>query len=363
MATNSVAKKVIKDCLQVKENEQVLIQTWGHTLELSNALALEIYQAGATPIVTLSTDELFLNYMTKVPEEYYAKQPRAFLSMLDGVDAQVLLFGPKDPKILKASPGERMAKAFEAEKPINEKFQDRKIRTAYLPVGYITAERAQNYGFDLASWRRNFDQAVDADMVKVSELGKKLARKLEKAEKIQVTHDKGTNLTFSISHRPVYIRDGIIDQDDISNGNYSEYLPSGTVTVAPVETSTEGEVVFAQAQAYMGKMVKGLRLVFKNGKLTSFDGKENIDAFAQLYHGATGDKDRIGFFSIGLNPNAKYMGMAGDELVQGAVTIGIGYNKEVGGRNDTAIGYAQTITQANVIVDGKPLLSAGKIQI
>ncbi len=363
MATNSVAKKVIKECLQIKPDEQVLIQTWAHTLDLSNALALETYQAGAIPIVTLSTDELFHDYITKVPEEYYAKRPRGFLSMLDNVDAQILLFGPKDPKILKAAPGERMAKAFNADKPVMEKFLNRKIRTAYLPVGYITAERAQNYGFDLPSWRRNFDQALDADMVKVSELGKKLARKLENAEKVQVTHGKGTNLTFNISHRPVYVRDGIIDQDDISKGNYSEYLPSGTITVAPVETSTEGEVDFTQAQAFMGKMVKGLRLVFENGKLTSYDGKENIDTFGELYRGATGDKDRIGFFSIGLNPNAKTMGMAGDELVQGAVTIGIGYNQDIGGKNDTAVNYAQTLTQANVIVDGKPLLSAGKIQI
>ncbi len=363
MATNSVAKKVIKDCLRVKEDEQVLIQTWAHTLDLSNALALETYQSGAIPVVTLMTDQLYLDYVTKVPEEYYAKRPKALLSLLNEVDASVVLFGPKDPKILKAAPGERMAKTFDADKPIMDKFQDRKIRTAYLPVGYITAERAENYGFELASWRRNFDQAVDADMMKVSELGKKLAQKLEKADKVEITHDKGTKLTFNIRDRPVFIRDGIIDEDDISKGNYTENLPSGAVVVAPVESSAEGEVVFDQAQAFMGKMVRGLRLIFQNGKLASFDGKDNVDAFAQLYHGATGDKDRIAFFSIGLNPNAKHMGIQGDELVQGAVTIGIGSNKDLGGKNDTSIGYAQTITKANVTVDGRPLLTAGKIEI
>src|SRR5215510_11096340 len=38
MADSSIAKKVIKETLQVKEDEQVLIQTWGHTVDLSNAL-------------------------------------------------------------------------------------------------------------------------------------------------------------------------------------------------------------------------------------------------------------------------------------------------------------------------------------
>ena len=363
MATASIAKKVIKETLQVREDEQVLIQTWDHTLDLSNALAFETYQAGAIPLVILSTDELYLNYVTNVPEEYYGKQPKAFLSLLDKVDAQVLLFGPRDPKILKAAPGERMAKSFESEKPIMEKIHDRKIRTALLPIGYITPERAQTYGFDLGSWRKNFDESLDADMKKMSELGKKVGLKMQNAKNVHVTDDKGTDLTFSISDRPVLVRDGIIDQEDISKGNYTESLPSGTVTIAPVETSAQGTVAFDRATAFMGKMVKGLRLIFQNGKLSSFDGKDNLDAFANMYKGATGDKDRIGLFSIGLNPNGTYMGINTDELVQGGVTIGIGYNKEIGGDNDTAFGYAQALTKATVKVDGKPLVSEGKILI
>lgn len=113
----------------------------------------------------------------------------------------------------------------------------------------------------------------------------------------------------------------------------------------------------------MGKMIKGLRLLFQNGRLSSYEGKDNLDVFDGMYRGATGDKDKIAFFSIGLNPNAKYMGIFGDQLVQGTVTIGIGQNKDVGGENDTTSGYAQTITKASVTVDGKPLLSEGKFQL
>ena len=363
MATGSIAKKVINETLQVKENEQVLIQTWDHTLELSNALAFETYQAGATPLVTLFTDELYLNYLTKVPEQYYGKRPEALLSLLDKVDAQIFLFGPKDPKILKAAPGERMAKSFESEKPVMEKNVQRRIRTAYLPVGYITSERAQNYGFDLATWRKAFDQALDADMMKLSELGRKVALKLHNAEKVQVTDDQGTNLSFKLGSRPVQVRDGIIDREDISKGNYTESLPSGTVTVAPIESSVEGTAVFDRATAFMGKMIRGLRLVFQNGRLSSFDGKDNLDAFSGLYRGAKGDKDRLGSLTIGLNPNAKYIGINTDELVQGAVTIGLGANKEIGGSNDTTFGYGQALAKATVKVDAKLLVSEGKIQI
>jgi hypothetical protein len=39
MSNTPIARKVVKECLQVKEDEQVLIQTWDHTLDISNSLA------------------------------------------------------------------------------------------------------------------------------------------------------------------------------------------------------------------------------------------------------------------------------------------------------------------------------------
>src|SRR3989441_17335 len=283
MPNTPIARKVVTECLQVKEDEQVLIQTWDHTLDLSNSLALEVYQAGATPFVNLTTQDSFLNYITAVPEKYYGKTPRALLSLLDQIDAQIVLFGPKDPKVLKMAPGERFSKAFESEKPVMEKLREKKIRTAYLPVGYITPERALNYGFDLSKWRNNHDQAMDVDMQKMKALGKKL---------------------------------------------------------------------------------KGFTMKFQNGKLVSFDAKENLDAFAGMYRGASGDKDRLGSFSIGINPKAQVIGLgSADELALGGVTIGIGYNKDFGGDNDTTVGFAQTLSKATVEVDGKPILQEGKVQV
>ncbi len=359
-----IAKKVIKECLQVQEDEQVLIQTWDHMLDISDSLALEVYQAGAIPFVNLTTQNSFLNYLTTVPEKYYGKTPRALLSLLDQIDAQVVVFGPKDPKVLTMAPGERFSKAFESEKSVMGKLRERKIRTAYLPVGYITPERALNYGFDLSKWRSNHDQAIDVDMQKMKALGKNISSKLHNASKVHIGHSNGTNLTFAIRDRPVHVRDGIIDQEDVSKGNFTESLPSGSVLVAPVEPSAEGTVLFETPQALMGKMLKGFTMSFQKGKLVSFDAKENLDAFAGMYRGASGDKDRLGWFSIGINPKAQVMGMGGaDELALGGVTIGIGYNKDFGGDNDTTVGYAQTLSKATVEVDGRILLQEGKIRV
>ena len=160
-------------------------------------------------------------------------------------------------------------------------------------MGYITPERALNYGFDLSKWRSNNDQATDVDMQKMATLGKNLSSKLHHASKVHVSQSNGTDLTFAIRDRPVHVRDGIIDQEDVSKGNYTESLPSGSVLVAPIESSAEGTVLFDTPQALLGKMLKGFTMSFQNGKLASFDAKENLDAFAGMYRGATGDKDRL----------------------------------------------------------------------
>jgi len=110
-------------------------------------------------------------------------------------------------------------------------------------------------------------------------------------------------------------------------------------------------------------MLKGLKLEFERGRVTSFDATDHKDAFANLYQGAMGDKDRIGSFSIGINPNASFMGYTTDDLVQGSVTIGIGSNKDIGGSNDSAFGHAQTLSRPTVEVDGTPLIREGKINI
>src|SRR2546428_821644 len=252
MPNTPIAKRVIKECLQVKEDEQVLIQTWDHTLDISDSLALEVNQAGASPFVNLTTQNSFLNYLTR----------------------------------------------------------------------------------------------------------------LHNASKVHVSHSNGTNLTFAIQDRPVHVRDGIIDQEDISGGNFTESLPSGSVLVAPIETSAEGTVIFDTPQALMGKMLKGFTMKFQNGKLVSFDAKENLDAFAGMYRGASGDKDRLGSFSIGVNSQGQIIGLgSADELALGGVTIGIGYNKDFGGDNDTTVGFAQTLSKATVEVDGKPILQEGKVQV
>lgn len=360
LSETQIARRVLNECVRLKEDEQLLITSWQHTLGLANALALEAYMLGAQPIISMETDELMLNYLTQIPEKFYAKKQKAYLSLLDGVDASVGLGGPEDPGIFLKIPGARLAKGFESNNEIIEKQKERKIRSIFLPHGQLTPQRARTYGFDLDHWRRVTNSAIDVDHAKMKVLGRKLGSKLEHASKVHVTAANGTDLAFSVGDRPVHVNDGILDEEDVAKGTTFGTLPSGSVEVAPVESSAEGTILFDQPMALRGKLVKGLKLKFEGGKLVSYEAQANLDAFADYYKGASGDRDRIASFLIGLNPNSDYIGYYTDGLVLGAVTVGVGANKTIGGANETSFGHAQTLSRATVDVDGTQILVNGK---
>lgn len=66
--------------------------------------------------------------------------------------------------------------------------------------------------------------------------------------------------------------------------------------MAPVEDSAEGKAVFPNVP-YIGR----LDLVFRNGKVVDAKG-ERCEIFWKRLEQATGEKDRIAEFAIGLNP-------------------------------------------------------------
>ncbi len=357
-----IASRIVNECLRVKTDEQVNIYSYPHTLDYANALALEVEKAGGVSTMLIETDEFFWGYLSEVPESQYARKQRARLSLLEETDIQIGLGGPRDPSGFTKIPGERITKMMEGEKEVGDKLRELKIRTLGMPIGLVTPERAKTYGFDYNQWRTSFSHALDVDHNRISTLGRNVASKLEKAKNVHVTSSNGTDLKFRLANRQVHLHDGILDETDVSKGTLEESLPSGTVQVAPDESTVEGKIVFDQPTALTGKMLQGLQWTFTNGRLASYNAIANVDAFKGIYEKATGDKDRLASFTIGLNPNASLIGFYQDRIVMGTASIGIGGNKSIGGNNQAQFDHEQTLRKPTVELDGQKLIVDGRIQ-
>ncbi len=357
-----LAKTLVNESLKVKKEDVVVVSTYQHTIDLANAVAMECFKKGADVLMTLDTDDVFYGHLKVLSKANLKTTSAHCLGLAEYTNVNIFIGGPEDPGPMKTIPSDKFSALFEGEVAHYEKSRKKGIKSAYLPYGTVTPQRAKVYGYSYNAWKKNEENAMRASPKKMAAFGKKLSSRLSKAKKVHITSKQGTDLTFRLGKRPVYIYDGILDAQDIKKGNNFVSLPSGEVGLAPLENSAEGTVVFDVPQASAGKLVKNLKWTFKKGKLTSFKASANVKALKDFYDNAHGEKDKIGFFGFGINPNAK-VGYLMNSIANGAVTIAIGGNVGIGGKNKSDYEASAVMAKATVELDGKAILKNGKFTI
>jgi leucyl aminopeptidase (aminopeptidase T) len=359
MVTLSFVKEVVRTCLRIGKKDRVIIFTWRHTIDLAEALAKECIRAGAKVHTEFSTDEIFYDTLMNSDIEYL-KTPNPFVySMVDIATAHIFISGPEDPERLKQVPLERWNLVSKADKPFYDRLFERKVRSAEILLGHVTTQRARTYGIDFKEWKNNVNDALDVKYEDMRTRGLKLRNLLEQTKKVHIIATNGTNLTFDLEDRPINLYDGIVDEKDVENGAIFAGLPGGVVQLAPSETSANGTFISNVPEPTTGVLLSFIKWDFKDGKIVTFEGGKNINVVKEMWEKGTGDKNRIGTFTLGINPKAK-TGFTYNPIVLGTVSIGIGDNTKSGGKNESNWGFKSTLTQPTVEFDGKTIIKQGK---
>ena len=357
-----VAHAIVSDCLRIGLDDVVTVNTWPHTIELSDAILEDCFKVGADAMAILDTDRTYYSQLETLSEENLKMTSKHCLGMAEYTTVNIFIGGPANPIRMRKIPPEKFAAFFEGEKAHMDKSREKKIRGAYLAQGMVTPERARTYGFNFQRWKRMIDSATAVRYDDMSILGRRVASNLERAREVRIRSRIGTDLKFSILGRQTQINDGIIDDDDLKRGLLFTTLPTGSVTVSVVEDSASGKVTFDLPVPQVGKLVHGLQWIFENGRVIGFNAEKNLDAVKPIFDRAHGDKDKIASLTIGLNPRIR-TGLMMDNLAKGAVTIGIGSNLDIGGKNDSDYGFQGTLSQATVELDGRTLVENGRIAV
>jgi leucyl aminopeptidase (aminopeptidase T) len=360
MTDTLFAKRVVNACLRIGKDDEVIIFGWRHMLDLAEAFAMECGRNGAHTHIEFLSDDLWYDTVSNLPLEYL-ETPDPFSLALAGV-ATVVIFisGPENPERMKKVSTERWMALARADRPYYERILQRKIRMAEITLGQVTPQRAKNYGFNYEAWRKNVIEATDVEYGKMQELGRKLANVLEKSREAKITNPDGTDLSFKLEGRKAHIDDGVIDDEDISMGATFATLPSGVVSVAPIETSANGVLASSVPYPQAGVLVQSVSLRFENGELTLFNGGKNFEVIRSMWEKGTGDKNRIGWLTLGLNPKAS-LGFSTNTIVLGTATVGLGANKELGGRNESDWGLPVTLAKPTVKLDEKTIIKQGEL--
>jgi leucyl aminopeptidase (aminopeptidase T) len=359
----ALAQKLVNQCAAVKEGEVVLISGGVKDIELLEDIAVNVSKVGAFPLISVGSDRLTRKMYTEVPEKYDSRFPLLNMKLLDFTNVVINVSYGEDPGLLADIPPDRIAEMSKASAPMNDLAVKRNIRQVSLGNGLYPAEAlAKQFGMTKNELSEIFWNGVNTDYSKLESKGKALKELLIAGKEVQITNANGTDLKVRIGNRPVFVSDGTNSAEDLTGGlaAMQVYLPAGEVFVTPVPGTAEG-IVVVDHDFYQGKLIEGITLTFKAGKLISMTAKSGLEPLKAMYDAAGPGKEEFSFIDIGINPDVKIKpgSMLLTWMPSGMLTIGIGNNIWAGGENKTPYGYNFFMPVSTVKVDGKILVENG----
>jgi aminopeptidase len=252
--------------------------------------------------------------------------------------------------------------------PIRQRLRDildrRRVRWAYF--GWPIPGATKVYGCKPKDFRRIFFASIrETFKPRLGRLCRTYARFLQGKRVVRIVANDGTDLSFRVTGRPILVDDGVISDDDVQRGDVGLNIPAGEVFLAPLEHSAEGRIVFENVAIPGFGRVRGLELVFKQGRIAHYKAERGAGNFGRFLRANTGEKDRIAEFGIGTNPGAEYTGgsIIIDEKIFGTVHIAIGNNRGAYHGKNKASSHLDLIKEmgsGEVFADDELMMSQGK---
>lgn len=202
-------------------------------------------------------------------------------------------------------------------------------------------------------------RAVNVDYDKMSELGEKIKLILEKADKVRVITEKGTDIEFSVKERAVCNDNGIYNE----KGRWGN-LPAGEVCLAPVEETANGVFIADASFGGIGTVDKDIIIEVKQGYASSIKGGESAEHLKEMLKKAGKKAYNIAELGIGTNEKAQITGIAlEDEKVLGTAHIALGNNLSYGGSVDVPLHLDGIFNKPTILVDNKQIMEKGKLLV
>ncbi|MBR79699.1 MAG: hypothetical protein CMA88_02815 [Euryarchaeota archaeon] len=184
---------------------------------------------------------------------------------------------------------------------------------------------------------------------------------------VRVVSDSGTDVEFQIGGRWVLEDNGICNRpQQVSN------LPAGKVFVLPKEGSMNGKIVIGGS--WEGDLLsEPISFEVKDGLVTDVTGGEAAEGIKSVYNlardGLRGSKRdlvwTVAEFGFGMNPKATYLvgNKVEDLVVRGSAYFGFGDNTHLGGSARVGLHLRGVIRSPEVTLEDVTIMSEGKLSI
>ena len=300
------AATVIRDCLNVRPGEDVLVVCDSSTSELAHALRDAAEAAGAEAALMLTRQ--------RNAQDHGTEPPAPVAAALAATDVFIAA--------TTASLSHTEARAAAT---------CRGARGATMPGA--TAEMVA--------------RLMGGDIPLMTRRSRAVAQLLSAAGQARLTCPRGTDLTLDLSGR-----DGIPDDGKLTERGSWGNLPAGESFISPI--SGDGRIA-ASALAGLGLPTAPLRLEISGGRLV--DGDERfLDLLDK--HGAAGRN--LAELGVGTNQNARLTGnVLEDEKILGSAHIAFGASAGIGGTVAVPVHLDCVVVDATLTLDDITVLDHG----
>jgi len=306
-------RTVVRDCLGVRPDEDVLVVCNPATRELGDALRNEAEAAGAEAVLAVMTER-----------ESHAGEPPATIA--DAMVAADVLLAPTVQSLSHTAARKRATESG--------------TRTATLPGATVEM----------------LARVMSDDMDKLRHRGHRVAELLDQGAEARVTCDHGSDLTLGLQGRRA-----IPDAGELTETGAFGNLPCGEGFIAPA--TAEGILIVDGSIAGVGRVSEPVRLTIEDGHLVDATGEEGSRLMELLtVHGKDGTN--VAELGIGTNEKAILTGnILEDEKILGTAHVAFGASAAIGGNVQVPVHLDVVSLRPEVTIDGTPVVLEGRLLV
>jgi len=306
-------RAVARDCLGVKQGEEVLVIANPATQHLGERMREEAADVGGDAVLALISERV----------SHAGEPPR---SVADAMAAADVILAPTLQSLSHTAARKRASEAG--------------ARCATLPG--VTEEMLA--------------RVMSADMGGLRRKGHAIAAALDRASEAHVTSANGTNLRLDLSGRKA-----IPDAGELTETGAFGNLPCGEGYIAPV--GGHGTLVIDGSMAGVGLVDEPVELVIEGGHLTSARGGQGM-AFMELLTAHGEDGTNVAELGIGTNEKAKLTGeILEDEKILGTCHVAFGASAAIGGTVQVPVHLDCVVMKPTVELDGEAIVGDGELLV
>jgi aminopeptidase len=281
---DKLAKLLVEYSIQLKRNENVLIEAFDIPDEMTIALIRVARKVGGIPFAQTYHARVNRALALEASDRQLNLLASHELARMKKMDAYIAVRGSNNITELSDVPLKEMKLIAKRMRPV----QDQRVKkTKWVVLRWPTPSMAQLAGMSTEAFEDFYFDVCTLDYRKLLPGMRALKRLMEKTDRVEIK-GPGTDLRFSIKGIPAVICGG------------DRNIPDGEVFSCPVRDSVQGNVTFNAPTIYQGIGFDNIGLEFKDGKIVDATSNETkkLNKILDSDPGAR----YIGEFSLGFNP-------------------------------------------------------------